>query len=57
MSDTYIGLFENENLETLEKDVEKCLSDKNIEVVSIRKNLKPNEDNKYLIMVVYKLKK
>jgi hypothetical protein len=57
MSDTYIGLFENENLETLEKDVEKCLSDKNIEVVSIRKNLKPNEDNKYLIMVVYKFKK
>lgn len=54
MSDTYIGLFENENLETLEKDVEKCLNDKNIEVVSIRKNLKPNEDNKYLIMVVYK---
>nr|DAK67179.1 MAG TPA: Sporulation protein Cse60 [Caudoviricetes sp.] len=57
MSDTYIGLFENENLETLEKDVENCLSDKNIEVVSIRKNIKPNEDNKYLIMVVYKLKK
>ncbi|MBF1036152.1 MAG: hypothetical protein HXL15_01705 [Parvimonas sp.] len=57
MSDTYIGLFENENLETLEKDVEKCLSDKNIEVVSIRKNLQPNEDNKYLIMVVYKFKK
>ena len=57
MSDTYIGLFENENLETLEKGVEKCLSDKNIEVVSIRKNLQPNEDNKYLIMVVYKFKK
>jgi hypothetical protein len=57
MSNTYIGLFENENLETLEKDVEKCLSDKNIEVVSIRKNLQPNEDNKYLIMVVYKFKK
>lgn len=57
MSDTYIGLFENENLETLEKDVEKCLSDKNIEVVSIRKNLQPNENNKYLIMVVYKFKK
>ena len=57
MSDIYFRLFENENLEKLEKDVKKRLSDKNIEVVSIRKNLKPNEDNKYLALVVYKLKK
>lgn len=57
MSDTYICIFENENLETLEKNVKKFLSSKNIEVFSIRRNSEPNEDNKYLALVVYKLKK
>lgn len=57
MSDIYFRLFENENLEKLEKNVEKFLSSKNIEVFSIRRNSEPNEDNKYLALVVYKLKK
>ena len=57
MSDTYFRLFENENSEKLEEKVKKFLSDKNIEVFSIRRNSEPNEDNKYLALVVYKLKK
>lgn len=57
MSATYICVFENENLETLEKNIKKFLNSKNIEVVSMRKNSIPNEQNKYLALLVYKLKK
>lgn len=57
MSDTYICIFENENLETLEKNIKKFLSSKNIEVFSICRNSNPNEKNKYSVLVVYKLKK
>ena len=57
MSDTYICIFENENLETLEKNIKKFLSSKNIEVFSICRNSNPNEENKYSVLVVYKLKK
>ena len=56
MSDIYFRLFENENLEKLEEKVKIFLSDENIEVFSIRRNSEPNEDNKYLALVVYKLK-
>lgn len=59
MSDIYIyqKLFENEDLQKLEEEVENFLSDKNIEVVSIQGISNPNEYNKYLTLVVYKLKK
>lgn len=57
MSVTYICVFENENLETLEKNIKKFLNSKNIEVISMRRNSNPNEHNKYLALLVYKLKK
>lgn len=56
MSDTYISLFENENLETLEKNIKKFLSSKNIEVFSIQGISNPDERNKHIALVVYKLK-
>ena len=59
MSDIYIyqKLFENEDLQKLEEEVENFLSDKNIEVVSVQGISNPNEYNKYLVLVLYKLKK
>lgn len=59
MSDIYIyqKLFENEDLQKLEEEVENFLSDKNIEVVSVQGISNPNEYNKYLALVLYKLKK
>lgn len=57
MSDTYICIFENENLETLEKNIKKFLSSKNIEVFSIQGISNPDERNKHIALVVYKLKK
>ena len=57
MSDTYFRLFENENSEKLEEKVKKFLSDKNIEVISVQGISNPDEYNKELVLVVYKLKK
>ena len=59
MSDIYIyqKLFENENIKKLEEENEAFLSDENIKVVSIQGISNPNEDNKYLALVLYKLKK
>lgn len=57
MSDTYFRLFENENSEKLEEKVKKFLSDKNIEVISVQGISNPDEYNKDLVLVVYKLKK
>ena len=57
MSDIYFRLFENENSEKLEEKVKKFLSDKNIEVISVQGISNPDEYNKDLVLVVYKLKK
>lgn len=43
-------------LQKLEEEVENFLSDKNIEVVSVQGISNPNEYNKYLVLVLYKLK-
>lgn len=59
MSDIYIyqKSFENENTEKLEEEIKDFLNDENIEVVTIQKSSNVNIYNKYLALVLYKLKK
>lgn len=58
MSDIYIyqKLFENGNIEKLEEEIKDFLNDENVEVVSIQKSSDVNIYNKYLALVLYKLK-